>query len=75
MRLGNLSEVIDKLVFFDDEKVFLIRLNQPEVAEALHKQADPRSRRAHHLGQLFMGYLQLDANAARIFLAHCLGQL
>jgi hypothetical protein len=72
--LGDLREVIGEFVFFDDEKVIFIRLDQPKVVEALHKQADPWSRRAHHLGQLFMGNLQLDANAARIFLAPACGR-
>ena len=55
--------------------MILIRLNQPKVMEPLHEQADPRPRRADHLGQFFMGNLELDTNAARIFLAHGAGQL
>ena len=49
--LGDLSEVSSELVFFDDEKAIFIRLNQPEVMKSLHKQADPRAGRAHHLGE------------------------
>jgi hypothetical protein len=52
--LGDLSEVIGELPFFDDEKAISIRLDQPEVMKSLHKQADPRPRRAHHLGQFFV---------------------
>jgi hypothetical protein len=73
--LGDLSEVIGEFGFFDDEKAISVRLNQPKVVEALHKDADPRPRRAHHLRQFFMGNLQFDANAARVLLTHCPGQL
>src|SRR5438093_9514596 len=73
--IGDLSEVIGEFLFFDDEKAIFIRLNQPKVMKSLHKQADPWSRRAHHLGEFFMGNLQLDANAARVLLAHGAGQL
>ena len=66
---GDLSEVISELLFFDDQKMLSICLDQSEVMEALHKQADPGSRGAHHLGEFFMGNFQLDANAARVFLA------
>jgi hypothetical protein len=52
--LGDLGEVSSELAFFDDEKPIFIRLNQPEVMKSLHKQADPRPRRAHHLGQFFV---------------------
>jgi hypothetical protein len=55
--LGDLSEVIGEVVFFDDEKAISVGLNQPQAVEALHKQADPRPGRAHHLGQFFMGNL------------------
>jgi hypothetical protein len=46
--LGDLSEVIGEFLFFDDEN---IRRNQPKVMKSLHKQADPRAGRAHHLGE------------------------
>jgi len=52
--LGDLGKVSSELVFFDDEKPIFVRLNQPEVMKPLHKQADPRPRRAHHLGQFFV---------------------
>jgi hypothetical protein len=55
--LGDLSEVTGEVVFFDDEKAISVGLNQPKVVEALHKDADPRPGRAHHLGQFFMGNL------------------
>ena len=55
--LGDLSEVIGEFVFFDDEKAISVGLDQPKVMKALHKQADPRPGRAHHLGQFFMGNL------------------
>jgi hypothetical protein len=51
--------------------VFFVGLDQPKVVEALHKQADPWSGRAHHLGQFFAGNLQFDADAARVLLAWC----
>src|SRR5258705_12497229 len=73
--LCNLRQVIGEFLFFDDEKTIFIRLNQPEVMKSLHKQAHPGPSRADHLGQFFMGYPELDANAARIFLAHGAGQL
>jgi hypothetical protein len=56
-KLGDLSEVIGEVVFFDDEKAISVGLNQPQVVEALHKDADPRPGRAHHLGQFFVGNL------------------
>ena len=43
MRLGDLSKVIGEIVFIDDETRFLIRLNQAEVMESLHRQADPKN--------------------------------
>ena len=49
--IGDLSEVIGEFLFFDDEKAIFIRLNQPKVMKSLHKQADPRAGRAHHLGE------------------------
>ena len=55
--LGNLREVIGKLVFVDDENMFPIRLNKPQVAKSLHEQADPRPSRTHHLGQFIVRYL------------------
>jgi hypothetical protein len=54
-------------MFFDDEKVILIRLDQAQVSKSLHEHADPRPRRAHHLGEFFVRDLKLDANAAGIF--------
>ena len=50
-RSRRLSEVIGEFLFFDDEKAIFIRLNQPKVMKSLHKQADPRAGRAHHLGE------------------------
>jgi hypothetical protein len=38
----------------DGEKAIQVGLNQPEVSKALHKQTDPRPRRANHLGQFIM---------------------
>ena len=73
--LGNLREVIGEFVFLDDEKMIVVGFDQSQVTKSLHEQADPRPRRADHLGQFFMGNLQLDANAARVFLAHGAGQL
>ena len=55
--LSNLREVIGKLVFVDDENVFPVRLNKPQVAKSLHEQADPRPSRTHHLGQFIVRYL------------------
>jgi hypothetical protein len=49
--IGDLSEVIGEFLFFDDKKAIFIRLNQPKVMKSLHKQADPRAGRAHHLGE------------------------
>jgi hypothetical protein len=40
----------------------------PRFVEALPKQADPRPRRSRHFGEFFMGNLQFDANAVRVFL-------
>lgn len=42
-----------------------------QVAKSLHQQTDPWSRRAHHLGQLFMENLAVNAHAARVVLAEC----
>jgi hypothetical protein len=47
----------------------------PRLRKSLHKHAYPRPRRSHHLGEFFVENLQFDANAARIFLAPCAGQL
>src|SRR4030095_12879717 len=73
--LGDLSKVSSELLFLDDEKVICVCLNQPEVMKALHKHADPGTRRAHHLRQFFMRDFQFDANAARVFLAHSARQI
>ena len=73
--LSDLSEVISEFFFFDDEKPVFIRLDQPKVMKSLHKQADPWPRCAHHLGEFFMGNLEFDTNAARIFLADGAGEL
>ena len=73
--LGDLSQIVSEFPFFDNKKAISIRLDQPKVMKSLHKQTDPRPRRAHHLGEFFMRNLQFDANAARIFLAHGAGQL
>ena len=73
LALRNLRKVIGELVFLDDEKAISIRLDQPKIVKPLHKQADPWPRRADHLGEFFRGNLQLDANAARVFLAECTG--
>ena len=69
------SQVISELFFFDDESVISVRLKQPVFAKSLHKHADPRPRRAHHLGQFIMRYLRFDAKAVRVFLAQCARQL
>jgi hypothetical protein len=55
--LGDLRQIVGEFVFLDDEKMVLILFDQPKVAKSLHKQTDPRPRRAHHLGQFFMGNL------------------
>lgn len=73
--LSDLREVIGEFFLFDDEKPVFIRLDQPKVVEALHKQADPWPRGAHHLGEFFMGNLEFDTNAARIFLTQGAGEL
>jgi hypothetical protein len=52
--LGDLSEVISELLFFDNEKVLYARLNQPELPKSLHKLADPGTCRTDHLRQLFV---------------------
>jgi len=44
--LGDLSQVIGELIFFDNEKPIFIRLDQPKILKSLHKQTDPRPRRA-----------------------------
>ena len=48
--LSNLREIIGKFVFLDDEKMIAIGFDQPKVVKSLHEQADPRPRRADHLG-------------------------
>ena len=48
-RLGDLREISHKLLFLDDQEVISICFDQSEVPKALHKDADPRPRRAHHL--------------------------
>ena len=73
--LGDLREVVDQLVFLDDEKMIAIGFNQSQVAKSLHEQADPWPRRADHSGQFLMGNLQFDANAARVFFAEGTRQL
>ena len=73
--LGDLREIIDEFVFFDDQEMILIGLDQAEIMKPLHKQTDPRPGRADHLGEFFVGNLELDANTARIFLAHRARQL
>ena len=57
------SQVISEPSFFDDEKVFSVRLEQPVFAKSLHKHADPRPRRAAQLRQFFVRNLQFDASA------------
>ena len=52
--LGDLREVISKLLFLDDEKVFGVCFDQPQVPKALHKFANSWPRRAHHLRQFFV---------------------
>ena len=47
--LGDLSEVTNELIFFDDEKAISIRLNQSKVVKSLHKHTDSRLGRAYHL--------------------------
>jgi hypothetical protein len=73
--LGILQRVIGEFVFLDDEKMIAIGFDQSQVAKFRHEDADPRPRRADHLRQFFMGNLQLDADAARVLLAHGAGQL
>jgi len=73
--LGDLRQVVGQLLFFDNEKTFLVSLNETEIVESLHEQADARPRRANHLGKFFMGDLELDTDTARIFLAHGARQL
>jgi hypothetical protein len=73
--LGDLSEVSGELLFFDDEEVVCVRLDQSQVPEALHKLADPGPCGTNHLRQFFMRNLRFDANAARIFLAYRARQL
>jgi hypothetical protein len=49
--VNDLSQVIGKLLFFDNEKALCARLNQPEDPKSLHKLADPGPRGANHLRQ------------------------
>jgi len=72
---GDLSEVIRELLFFDNEEVIFVRLNQPQVPKPLHKHADSGPCGTNHLRQFFMRDLQFDAYAARIFLAEFARQL
>ena len=48
--LSDLRQIVGEFVFLDDKKTVFIRFDQPKIAESLHKQADPRPRRTHHLG-------------------------
>src|SRR5581483_12506860 len=73
--LGNGRQVSHQLVLLDDEMVLGGHLNEAEVAKALHKDADSRTRRADHRGQFFVCNSQLDADAARVFLAMPSGDL
>ena len=43
--------------------------------KSLHEQADPGPGGSDHLRQFFVRNPKLDANTARVFLAHCPGQL
>jgi hypothetical protein len=80
----NLRQVISELIIFNDDEVLGVRLNQPQVPKALHKEADPRPRRAHHVRQFFVRDFVFDANvvcvfaitdAAQVFPAQLTGQL
>jgi hypothetical protein len=73
-KLGNLREVTHELVFFDNQEVIFVCLKQPQILKALHEHADAGPRRAHHLRQFFLRDLQLDEDAARVFLAECARQ-
>ena len=73
--LGDVSQVVSELHFFDNEKVIFIRLNQPQIPKPLHKHADPGPCGTDHFRQFFMRDFQFDADAARIFLAECARQL
>jgi hypothetical protein len=68
MALGNLSEVMGELVFFDDEKALSIRLHQSQIMKSLHEEGDLRRRRAYHVRQFFMGNLQFNPDAVRVLL-------
>jgi hypothetical protein len=68
--LGDLSQIIGELFFFDDEEAILICLDQSQIVKSLHEQTDSRPRCANHLGQLFVRNLKLDSDAAGVFLAH-----
>jgi hypothetical protein len=62
-------------LLLDDELLVGGALNQAQVPKALHKRADPRPRRADHLGQLRMGNLRDDPDAARIVMAELMGEV
>jgi hypothetical protein len=47
-----------------------IGFDHSQVAKSVNKEGDPRAHRAYHLRQFFMGSLDLDADAARIYFAH-----
>src|SRR5581483_11233179 len=72
---GNLSEIIGQFFFFDDKESIFIGLDQSKMMKSLHEQTDSGPRRADHLGQLLVRNLELDADAARVFLAHGAGEL
>ena len=46
--LRDLCEIARELVFLDDEKMVRVCLDQAEVFESLHKDADPGTCRADH---------------------------
>ena len=67
--LGDLRDVSSELLFFDNEEVIFVRLDQSKVPKFPHKHAGPWSRRAHHIRQFLMRNLQFNANAPWVFLA------
>ena len=52
--LSNGSQISRELVFPDNKKVIFVGLDQAQMAKALHKRTDARSRRPHHLRQFLL---------------------
>ena len=52
--LGDVGQVVSELLFFDNEKVVFIRLNQPQIPKPLHKHADPGPCGTDHFRQFFV---------------------